>query len=104
MSTMDELQKYSKSASCGYGKSAMFAIFYQTTCPYCKKEQPVWNAAMNLIQKTFGNKAAFVKVDVRKSYPLSRSYGVSHTPYVVYLGVGANNVGFNLFSASERTV
>eukprot|EP00347_Sterkiella_histriomuscorum_P009479 403341054 len=102
--TMDDIKSFSQSSDGGNGKAAVFANFYQFNCGVCFHDYPVWNKAVDEIVELYGDQVAFLKIDVRQSKGLQRFYGIDHTPFISFLGQGANNQGWNEFDGPARSV
>eukprot|EP00347_Sterkiella_histriomuscorum_P017313 403349862 len=102
--SIQQIQKYANTREGGSGQGAVFVSFYQVGCPYCIKEYPIWNKVVDSMKSKFGNQVTFVKVDIHKASAMYSQYGVTHTPFVAFLGKGANNAGWGEFREAPRTM
>ncbi|CDW81652.1 thioredoxin [Stylonychia lemnae] len=96
--TMKEIKDYVQSPEGGNGKAAVFTIFYQQSCRPCYEEMPIWNAAVDQIQKEYPGQVAFIKVDTKSQKDVLGHYNVRSTPKVYFCGVAASDEGINAFN------
>lgn len=100
---MYAIEEYVNSALGGSGKSGVFVNVYQTFCGNCRTEMPKWNEAMDQIKAMYTEQVTFLKIDAKKSKEIRDFYGIRSTPWIGFLGKGADNDGWNQYEG-ERTV
>lgn len=83
----------------GEGKH-VFVLFFFSWCKSCMKDYPVFKDSWENIIKQYGDKVAFLKVDLDNKGDLMRYFRINHSPTFAYLGLGGagKTIYFNKYN------